>query len=109
MRQNREEISAKALGDPLADLLQLGREELATTYDRLIEALGDRERAIEARLRQSIAHYGIGERILLEGKDFAKELEDVPTVGQYDNLKIENVISVGQQVANVLHEKNLDP
>jgi len=48
----------------MSDLLRLGKEELAATYDRLIDALGDRERAIESRLRKSIEHYGITERIL---------------------------------------------
>ena len=57
-------VKNKAYQDPLSDLLRLGREELAVTYDRLIEALGDRERAIEARLRKSIEHYGLTERIL---------------------------------------------
>lgn len=101
----------KAQVDPLADLLQLGREELAASYDRLILALGDREKAIEERMRKSIEHYGIGERILMEGKDFAKELEDVPdmTPRPIGEPKIENVISVGQQISNVLGEKNVDP
>jgi len=44
--------------------------------------LSDREQAIENRLRKSIEHYGIGERILMQGKDFAKELEDVPNVNE---------------------------
>ena len=68
--------------DPLSDLLQLGKEELAATYDRLIEALGDRETAIEARLRKSVEHYGIKERILLKGKDYDREFEDVPDVSE---------------------------
>jgi hypothetical protein len=44
----------KAFHDPLSDLLRLGKEELAVAYDRLIYALGDREIAIEARLRKSV-------------------------------------------------------
>ena len=74
--------------------------------------MSDREKAIESRLRKSIEHYGIGERILMEGKNFAKELEDVPVINEDPNgtsLKVENVISVGQQVANVLNERNLKP
>ena len=88
----------KVTSDPLSDLLRLGKEELAVAYDRLIEALSDRERAIEERLRKSIEHYGIEERILLQGKDFAKELEDVPNVGvpTNDNAKPEDIISVSQ-------------
>ena len=80
-------------------------------YDRLIEALGDRERAIEARLRKSIEHYGIEERILIQGKDFAKEFEDVPNVGlpPHGIVKPEDIISVSQQVFNVLNSKNIAP
>lgn len=64
LRKNQEEVALKAFSDPLQDLLRLGKEELAVTYDRLIEALGDREKAIEARLRKSVEHYGLTERIL---------------------------------------------
>ena len=76
-------------------------------YDKLIVALEDREKAIETRLKKLIEHYGIKERILMQGKDFAKELEDVPNVTrsnkiEYVDLKPENIISVGQQVSNVL-------
>ena len=110
MRQNQEEVARKAVTDPLSDLLRLGKEELAVAYDRLIEALGDRERAIEARLRKSIEHYGIEECILLQGKDFAKELEDVPNVGvPPDVAKPEDIISVSQQVFNVLNSKTVQP
>ena len=73
---------------------------MAVVYDKLISALEDRERAIEARLRKSIEHYGIKERILMQGKDFSKELEDVPNVDEKNldgvSLKPENIISVGQ-------------
>ena len=55
--------------------------------------------AIEARLRKTIDHYGIKERILLQGKNFTKELEDVPNVDEKNiggvHLKPENIISVG--------------
>ena len=80
-------------------------------YDRLIEALGDRERAIEARLRKSIEHYGIEERILIRGKDFSKELEDVPDVNlpPHGSAKPEDIISVSQQVFNVLASKTVAP
>ena len=79
------------------------------TYDRLIDALGDREKAIEARLRKSVEHYGLTERILQRGKDFSKELEDVPTRGggPYGTINPEDIISVGQQVHNVIQAKNI--
>lgn len=65
LRQNGEQIAEKAVADSFFDLLRLNKEELAVTYDRLIEALSDRENAIESRLRKSIEHFGIGERILV--------------------------------------------
>jgi len=76
----------------------LSKEELAVTYDRLIEALSDRENAIENRLRKSIEHFGIGERILVQGKNFSKELEDVANVGGItgDTVKPEQIISINQ-------------
>ena len=76
-------------------MLRLGKEELAVAYDRLILALSDRENAIEARLRKSIEHYGMAERILIEGKDYARELEDIH-VDSNSPLKPEQIISVGQ-------------
>lgn len=90
-------------------MLRLGKEELAVAYDRLIVALGDRERAIESRLHKSVEHYGLKERILMQGKDFSKELEDVPNTavsGRNHIEKPEDIISVGQQVHNVLKAKN---
>lgn len=109
LSKNNEQINQKLKVDPLQDLLRLGKEELAVTYDRLILALGDRERAIEARLRKSIEHYGLTERILVEGKDYAKELEDVPNMDTSKDFvsKPEEVISLGQQIHNVLYEKNM--
>ena len=74
-------------------------------YDRLILALGDREKAIEERLRKSIEQYGLTERILVAGKDYARELEDVHVHGESE-IKPEQIISVGQQVHNVLNQKN---
>lgn len=92
-------------------MLRLGKEELAAAYDRLIESLGDRETAIEARLRKSVEHYGLKERILVQGKNFARELEDVQDVYQPARgiSKAEEIISVGQQVTNVLQAKNISP
>ncbi len=74
----------------------MNKTELAVAYDRLIEVLGDRERAIEGRLRKSITHYGIGERILVQGKNYAKELEDVANVGgpRQGDAKPEEIISL---------------
>ena len=45
----------------------------------------------------------------MSGKDFSKELEDVPDVSTnpLTDTKIEQVISVNQQIANVLREKNM--
>ena len=89
--------------------MRLGKEELAVAYDKLIVALEDREVAIESRLKKSIEHYGLKERILMQGKDFSKELEDVPNVDRPTNggYKPEDIISVGQQVHNVISDKNV--
>ena len=109
LSKNREELSEKTSVDPLSDLLHMGKQELAVAYDKLILALEDREVAIEARLRKSIEHYGLKERILLQGKDFAREMEDAPNVfetnieGRTKQLNPEEIISVGQQVTNVLN------
>ena len=63
------------------------------------------------RLRKSVEHYGLKERILVQGKDFAKELEDVQDVNQpaQSISMAEEIISVGQQVTNVLRAKNISP
>lgn len=114
LQRNSEEIRSKASVDPLSELLHLGKTELAVAYDKLIVALEDREKAIEERLKKSIAQYGIKERILMQGKDFLKELEDVPNVGLEhslveisDEFKPENIISVGQQVSDMLSSKHM--
>ena len=49
----------------MSELMRLGKEELALAYDKLIVALEDREVAIESRLKKSIEHYGLKERILM--------------------------------------------
>lgn len=43
----------------------------------LIKALDARESLIERRIGDSLKHFGITERILIEKKDFDKELEDI--------------------------------
>ena len=43
-------IETKANADSLDELLRLNRQELSHAFDVLIEALGDREKAIEQRL-----------------------------------------------------------
>ena len=53
---------------------------MSFAYDQLIVALGQREYEIERRLKQSVEHFGIEERILLEKKDFKRELEDIERV-----------------------------
>ena len=48
------------------------------------------------------------ERILLEKKDFRRELEDIENVKQKPgDMPIESVISVNQQIQNVWKEKNM--
>lgn len=53
---------------------------------------------------------GISERIISEGKNFERELEDVPNSGnQPDHVKIEEFLSVKEQVKNVVQFKSQTP
>jgi len=62
-------------------------------------------------MQKSIEHYGLAERILQYGKDWSQEFEDVPNVGGPARglTHPEEIISVGQQVFNVINAKNMSP
>ena len=108
LSKNSEQIAVKAPDHSLEALLKLSKQELGYAYDTLINALDDRERAIEERLRKSVEHFGMEERILLEKKDFKRELEDIERVNvDPSTTPVEKVISVNQQIRNVIAEKNL--
>lgn len=46
-------------------------------YDELIKELENRENIVSERLKESIEHFSEKERILMEGKDWNRETEDV--------------------------------
>ena len=90
-------IDTKIQADSLDALLRLNKQELSHSFDLLIEALGDREAAIEGRLKKVVEHFGAEERILIEKKDFKREVEDIERIkGNPGAQPIEGVISVNQ-------------
>jgi hypothetical protein len=71
---NQEEL------DPIHKLQRLSLNELTFAYDTLLTILKDRELIIKRKLKETLDHTGIEERILSDSKDFKRELEDVPDV-----------------------------
>jgi hypothetical protein len=98
------------VNEPLDKILQLSTSQLAQAFDSLLIALGQREALIEKRIQDQIKHFGTTERILVEKKNFKIELEDIedPTTSLF-KLKAEELISVQDQINNVINEKNLSP
>lgn len=97
--------------DPIEKLQQLSRKELAFAYDTLIVGLTQREALVEKRIKDQIDHLGKEERIFFEHKDWSKELEDIKPVDDpfNQNFKAEEILSVTEQVNNVLEFKNVSP
>lgn len=107
-----ERILLKETGsavDPIQSLQALSRQELAYAYDALLDCIQQREGLIEQRLKAQIQHYGISERIFFEGKDWARENEDMkdPFNPFNDNVLAEEVMSVTEQINNVHNYKNM--
>ena len=95
LKKNNEMIDTKIHADSLDALLELNKQELSHAFDLLILCLGDREKAIEGRLKQAVEHFGDEERILIEKKDFKREVEDIERIKTNpDAAPIETVISV---------------
>ena len=125
LKQNREALDEATLGelnrqmifdaghavDPIEKLQQLSRKELAFAYDTLIVGLTQREALVEKRIKDQIDHLGKEERIFFEHKDWSKELEDIKPVDDpfNQNFKAEEILSVTEQVNNVLEFKNVSP
>lgn len=80
--------------DFLQRLLNLTKGELMYAYDELIKELEYREMIVAERLKDSVEHFKDNERILMEGKDWSKEIDDVSDPYVENGLKIEEVISV---------------
>ena len=76
----------------------LAQGEITHAIDEIVNILNARENMIEKRLHEMSQHIGDGERILIEQKNFGKELEDVQAVDQYSELKLksEEVLSVNE-------------
>ncbi len=100
-----------SLDDPLATLRELSRKELASAYDEMINSLRDREMLIHHRIKKELEHLGLEERILMEGKDFTRESEDIisPTTSFNSTRPIESVLSVSEQIRNVAYHKDNNP
>jgi hypothetical protein len=80
LKKNNEMIDTKIHADSLDALLDLNKQELSHAFDLLILCLGDREKAIEGRLKNVVEHFGDEERILIEKKDFKREVEDIERI-----------------------------
>jgi hypothetical protein len=76
-------------------------------YDELIKELEYREMIVAERLKDSVEYFKDNERILMEGKDWSKETEDVPNPYEMNSEKIEQVISVNQQVLDIYTLKKM--
>ena len=76
-------------------------------YDELIKELDFREKIVSERLRQSVESFNDNERILLEGKDWSKENEDVGDPFNNPLAKIEQFISVNQQIYDIYSVKKM--
>lgn len=87
--------------DFLSKLLNLTKGELMYAYDELIKELEYREIIVSERLKDSVEHFKDNERILMEGKDWSKETDDVPNPYVLNVEKIEQIISVNQQVQDI--------
>lgn len=63
-------------------------------------------------MAKQVKHYGLTERVLASGKNFAKELEDVDNFKdgvREGERKVEEFIGVGQQIHNIIEAKNVAP
>jgi len=78
-----EEIISTNIEDNLAKLLSLTKGELMYAYDELIKKLDQREIIVQKRLKESIQFFDEKEKILLEGKDWKQEHNDVSPAFDY--------------------------
>ena len=69
--------------DNLGRLMSLAKGELMYAYDELIKQLDEREFLLQHRLRDSIEFFDEKEKILLEGKDWKQEHNDVNSAFDY--------------------------
>ena len=57
-------------------------------------------------MKEQIAHIGLDERILFQGKDFSKDYESLAPFNAFKSMQVEEIIPVSEQVRNVLNEKD---
>ena len=60
---------------------------------------------------EQIDHMGVEERIFFEEKDWSKEFEDLKNLRDpfNDSMRTEEILSVSEQVSNVMKFRNLSP
>lgn len=96
---------ASQISQSNSELLQ----ELADGYQLLLDSCTRREKILQHRLDRLLKDYGNLDRVLYEVKDPNRELEDIDyeitPVGQ-DVLKPEDIISVSEQIRNIMNWKN---
>lgn len=88
-------------------LLNLTKKELMYAYDQLLKELEIRENILNERLLDSIQYFDENERILLEGRDFKREIDHVGNPFDAQLNHIEQIISVNQQIQDTYLLKNL--
>lgn len=83
--------------------MSLAEGELTHALDEIVSVLGGRERIINDRLAEMTKHFGLEERVLIEKKNFGKELEDAPPLDHTLDLRFvaEDILSVNEQIYNV--------
>ena len=84
--------------DSLSSIMSMAEGEITHALDEIISILNQRESLIDARLKEICKHFGDEERILIERKNFGKELEDVPAVNAHNlnKLNAEDILSVNE-------------
>ena len=61
-------------------------------------------------MAKQVEHYGLTERVLHTGRNFAREQEQLVQVTgghSQERAHVEGVIGVGQQITNIINSKNL--
>lgn len=93
LRDNSDSAPA-VVNEPLEKILHLSTSQLAIAFDSLLLALNQRESLIEKRIQDQLKHFGSAERILVEKKNFATELEDIEDPASLFKIKAEELIGV---------------
>lgn len=57
---------------------------------------------------ETLKHFGIEERVLLDRKNFEVDLEDLQTEQVYHRIKPEELLSLNEQIGYILKAKHMD-